>query len=318
MKNAIRWITGVVIVVGLTALARSSVVMVDETEFAVVTNFGRIVAVYGDELSEAGLHWKPPWQLALKIDRRMKVFDPPPREVITGDKRNLEVASYVVWRVAEPILFLRASGTHELAEARLYERVSAGLSDAIGRRELAALATTDASRWALDQLTREVTATLAPLARNELGVDVLDVRLRRFNHPVEVRPAVFELIRSERRQVAAKLRAEGEAQYVTITSQADRLRDTTLAQADAEAARIRGKAEAEATRTLNEAHARDPKFFEFLQTLESYRSIFDNQTTVVLSASSPMLKLLSHGPSTERLPESPSEATRAQNSAGQP
>jgi membrane protease subunit HflC len=200
----------------------------------------------------------------------------------------------------------------------LYERVSAGLSNAIGRRELAALATTDASRWALDQLTREVTGTIAPLARKELGVDVLDVRLRRFNHPVEVRPAVFDLIRSERRQVAAKLRAEGEAQYVTITSQADRMRDTTLAQADAEAQRIRGKSEAEATRTLNEAHARDPKFFEFLQTLESYRSILDNQTTVVLSASSPMLKLLSHGPSTERLPESSTEATRAQNSAGQP
>jgi modulator of FtsH protease HflC len=318
MKQSVRWIVALVFVVGLAALARSSVVMVDETEFAVVTSFGRIVAVYGDEPSEAGLQWKLPWQLALKIDRRLKVFDPPPREVITGDKRNLEVASYVVWRVADPILFLRASGTHELAEARLYERVSAGLSDAIGRRELAALATTDASRWALDQLTREVTATLAPLARNELGVDVLDVRLRRFNHPVEVRPAVFELIRSERRQVAAKLRAEGEAQYVTITSQADRMRDTTLAQADAEAARIRGKAEALATRTLNEAHARDPKFFEFLQTLESYRSILDNQTTVVLSASSPMLKLLSHGPSTERLPESSTEATRAQNSAGQP
>jgi modulator of FtsH protease HflC len=318
MKHPIRWMIAVVFVVALAALALSCVVLVDETEFAVVTSFGRVVAVYGDEPSETGLHAKAPWQLALKIDRRLKVFDPPPREVITGDKRNLEVASYVVWRVADPILFLRAAGSHELGEARLYERVSAGLSDAIGRRELAALATTDTRRWALDQLTREVTTSIAPLARKELGVDVLDVRLRRFNHPVEVRPAVFDLIRSERRRVASKLRAEGEAQYLTITSQADRMRDTTLARAEAEAQRIRGKAEAEATRTLNEAHARDPKFFEFLQTLESYRSIFDNQTTVVLSASSPLLKLLSHGPSIERSPESATEATRAQNSAGQP
>ena len=93
---------------------------------------------------------------------------------------------------------------------------------------------------------------------------------------------MFDLIRSERRQVAAKLRAEGEAQYVTITSQADRMRDTILAQAEAEAQRIRGNAEAEATRMLNEAHARDPKFFEFLRTLDSYRSILDGQTTVVL------------------------------------
>ena len=100
---------------------------------------------------------------------------------------------------------------------------------------------------------------MAPAARDELGIEVVDLGLRRFNHPLEVRPAVFELIRSERRQVAARLRAEGEAQYTTITSQADRTRDTILAQAEAEAERIRGQAQAESTRILNEAHARDPE-----------------------------------------------------------
>ncbi len=222
MKHTLRWLITAAVLLGLVAVALSSLVVVDETEFAVVTSFGQIAAVYGDDPSEAGLHVKPPWQLALKIDKRVKVFEPAPREVITGDKRNLEVASYVVWRVADPVLFLRASGSHELAEARLYERVSASLSDAIGRRDLSALASTDAKLWALDELTREVTTAVAPAAASELGVDVLDIRLRRFNHPVEVRPAVFDLIRSERRQVAAKTRAEGEAQYVTITSQADR------------------------------------------------------------------------------------------------
>ncbi len=206
------------------------------------------------------------------------------------------MAPYVVWRVADPVSFLRGSGSHELAEARLNERVSAGMSDAIGRRDLAGLASTDAARWAIDALTRDVLTAVAPAARDELGVEVLDVRLRRFNHPVEVRPAVFELIRSERRQVAAKLRAEGEAQYITITSQADRARDTILAEAEAEARRIRGQGEAEATRVLNDAHGRDPRFFEFLQTLESYRSILDDRATVVLSASSPLLKLLVKGP----------------------
>jgi membrane protease subunit HflC len=303
MKHTLRWLAVALAMLGLAAVSLSSLVVVDETEFAVVTSFGRIAAVYGDEPSDAGLHMKAPWQLALKIDKRIKVFEPAPREVITGDKRNLEVASYVVWRVADPVLFLRASGSHELAEARLYERVSASLSNAIGRRELSALASTDAKLWALDGLTREVTTAVAPGAASELGVDVLDVRLRRFNHPVEVRPAVFDLIRSERRQVAAKTRAEGEAQYVTIKSQADRTRDTILAQAEAEAQRIRGSAEAEAIRVLNLAHARDPKFFEFLRTLDSYRSILDGQTTVVLSSSSPLLKLMSQGPSLERAAE---------------
>ena len=285
MKKTVRWVILVVLIAVAAGIAFSSLVIVDETEFAVVTTFGRIAAVYGDDRSESGLHPKAPWQFAIKIDRRFRVFDPPPREVMTGDKRNLEVAPYVVWRVADPIVFLRGSGSHDLAEARLNERVSAALSDAIGRRELASLASTDGTRWALDALTRDVLGAVVPAARDELGVDVIDVRLRRFGHPLEVRPAVFELIRSERRQVAARLRAEGEAQYLTITSQADRSRDTILAEA-----------EAEATRLLNEAHARDPRFFEFLRTLEAYRSILDERATVVLTASSPLLKLLVQGP----------------------
>jgi membrane protease subunit HflC len=296
MKKAVRWTIVACGLAVLAGLAAASFVVVDETEFAVVTSFGRISAVHGADESGAGLHPKAPWQVAIKIDRRFRVFDPPAREVMTGDKRNLEVAPYVVWRVADPVVFLRGSAGAELAEARLNERVSAGLSDAIGRRELASLASTDPARWALDDLAREVREAVAPAARDELGVEVIDVRLRRFGHPTEVRPAVFDLIRSERRQVAARLRAEGEAQYVTITSQADRARDTILAEAEAEARRIRGNAEAEATRLLNEAHGRDPRFFEFLRTLESYRSILDERSTVVLTASSPLLKLLVHGP----------------------
>jgi membrane protease subunit HflC len=154
----------------------------------------------------------------------------------------------------------------------------------------------DAAVWQLDALTGEVLAAVGPLAKDELGVDVVDVRLRRFNHPVEVRPAVFDLIRSERRQVAATLRAEGEAKYQTLTSQADRQRDAILAQADAEAERIRGQGDAEATRLYNDAHARDPKFYEFVRTLEAYRAILDEKATIVLSSSSPLLKLLTQGP----------------------
>ena len=160
--------------------------------------------------------------------------------------------------------------------------------------------------------------TVARAAADELGVLVLDIRLRRFNHPVEVRPAVFELIRSERRQVAARTRAEGEAQYVTITSEADRARDTILAQAEAEAQKIRGEADAEATHVLNDAHRRDPQFYEFLRTLESYRSILDGQTTLVLSGSSPLLRLLSQGPPRDPLTESQAAVPPVQKAANAP
>lgn len=283
-------------VASLLLLAWTTLAPVDETEYGVITSFGDVAAVYGVEPGSAGLHFKRPWQSLLTVDRRLRAIDPAPREVITGDKKNLEIASYLIYRVADPVRFLRGAGSHEQAESRLSERVAAALSDVIGRRELSALASTEAARWKLEDITREAREAVAPPALADMGVDVLDVGLRRFNHPLEVRPAVFELIRSERRQVAAKLRAEGEAQYTAITSQADRQRDEILARAEAEAERIRGQAEAERTRILNEAHGRDPRFYEFLQTLESYGSLLDRKTTVVLSASSPLLKLLTRGP----------------------
>lgn len=296
--------------VAAVAVVRSWVV-VDETQFVIVTDFGRIVAVYGDgdgdTADEAGLHAKWPWQSAMAIDRRLRVFDPPSREVLTGDKRNLEVASYVVWRVGDPLRFLRSAATHDAAEARLNERVSAALSNAIGRRELAAMASTDPALWQLDALTGDVLKAVARQARDELGVEVIDIRLRRFCPPIEVRPAVFDLIRSERRQVAATLRAEGDAEYQTLTSQAERERDAILSQADAEAGRIRGRGEADATRIANEAQARDPKFSEFVRTLDAYRAILDDKATVVLSSSSPLLRLLTQGPS-EDLMKGPSPA----------
>ncbi len=127
-----------------TLLAWRSCFVVDETEFVLLTEFGRLVEVLGDDDGEAGFYLKWPWRSALAIDRRMQLTEPPAREVITGDKRNLEVAPFVVWRVADPARFLRSAGTLEAAGARLEERVAAALSDAMGRLALENLASTDA------------------------------------------------------------------------------------------------------------------------------------------------------------------------------
>lgn len=295
MNVRARWRWAIVAVVAsLGLLASFCAHAVDETTYVIVTDFGRVVAVHGPD--SAGLHFKWPWWTTVVIDRRLRVLDPPPREVLTGDKRNLDVAPYVAWRVAEPERFQRAAGSIEAAEARLAERVSAALGAAIGRRDLAAFASTDSKRWGLDDLMAEVLGEVAGPARSELGLEVVDVRLRRFNHPLEVRPAVFDLIRSERRQVAATLRAEGEATYQEITSQAERERDAILAEADADAERARGRGEAEATRVLNQAHAQDVPFYEYVRILDTYRAIIDDKTTVVLSSSSPLLRLLDQGP----------------------
>jgi membrane protease subunit HflC len=303
-----RWLALVVLIGLFAVLAARSLVIVDETQYVIVTEFGRPVRVYGESSGEAGPHAKWPWQSSLAIDRRVQLSEPPAREMITGDKRNVEVAPYVVWRVADPLRFLQAAGALESAAARLEERATAAVSNAVGRRPLAALATTDPEAWDLDGLAEEARLAVADAAREALGVEVLDLRLRRFNPPLEVRPAVFDLIRSERRQVAETLRADGEAQYRIAVSRAERARDARIAEADTEAAQARAEGEADATRTLNAAHAKDPEFALFLRTLDGYAALFDRQTTLVLSASSPLLRLLRDGPDPTPAPK-PEEST---------
>jgi membrane protease subunit HflC len=305
----------VAIALCLAILARCWYV-VDETEYVLLSEFGRVLDVLGDDPSEIGPHGKWPWRSTIAVDRRLRVAEPPAREVLTGDRRNLEVAPYVVWQVADPLVFHRAAGGPEAASARLEERVVAAVSDALSQTSFDALASTDPAVWRLDELTGSIRDGLREPLRRDLGIDLVDVRLKRFNHPLEVRPAVFDLIRSERKEVASRLRAEGEAEYQTLTSRADRDRDERLGRAEADAERIRAEGEAEATRLLNDAHALDPKFYELVRTLDTYRAILDDRATVILSTSSPLLRLLRDGPETG--PSEPNPASAARDSISSP
>ena len=150
-------------------------------------------------------------------------------------------------------------------------------------------------RSMLDAMMSDLTERVGEQAAREYGVEVVAVRLRRLNYPEEVRSAVFEQIRSERQRVAAATRAEGESQARMIRSAADRERAAVIAAAEADAARTIGEGEAQAARIANEAQAADPAFYQFLKTLETYRAALDARTTLVLSADSAFLRLLTQG-----------------------
>jgi membrane protease subunit HflC len=164
----------------------------------------------------------------------------------------------------------------------------------LGLRDLGDLVTVGGHSKLADMMTG-VTERVGDQASREYGVEVVAVRLRRLNYPEEVRSAVFEQIRSERQRVAAATRAEGESQARIIRSAADRQRAATIAAAEADAARTIGEGEAKAARIANEAQAADPAFFQFLKTLETYRAALDSKTTLVLSADSSFLQLLTRG-----------------------
>ena len=230
--------------------------------------------------------------------------------MLTRDKKNLEVAWYASWRIADVERFLRTVRTIPDASARLEDMAAAVLAAELGGRELGQLVSIG-DRSMLDAMTLDVSKRVAEQAAQEYGVEVVAVRLRRMNYPEEVRTAVFEQIRSERQRVAAATRAEGESQARIIRSAADRDRAAAIAQAESDAAKLIGEGEAQAARIANEAHAADPAFYQFLKTLETYRSALDARTTLVLSAESRFLRLLTQG-----IPDSPSEKPDREKSPG--
>ena len=277
------------LLVGLLSITRS-LVIVDQTESVFVTEFGRPVRL----IERPGLHFKWPFQSARAFDRRLQLDTPPAREMLTRDKKNLEIAWYVSWRIADVEKFLRTVRTVPDAKARLEDMAASVLAAELGVHDLAGLVNVG-GRSQLDTMMNALTQRVGEQAGGEYGVEVAAVRLRRLNYPEEVRSAVFEQIRSERQRVAAATRAEGESQARVIKSAADRERAALIAAAESDAARTIGEGEAQAARIANEAQAADPGFYQFLKTLETYRAALDSKTTLVLSADSSFLRLLTQG-----------------------
>jgi membrane protease subunit HflC len=304
------------------ALAATSVIFVDETQSVIVERFGNIVQVY-DRDPDRGAHFKLPWpvDLARRFDRRVQLFEPPGREMFTSDKKNVTVDVYLCWKIADPatgatplvdrplVHFYRGLGSVDLAEARLDSRVRSILTTAIGQVELSHLLGVKNSEQGppadatgpLEKLSQSVRnetmrrASEPESIRDRLGIEIVDLRITRLNLPAGNQQAVFERMKSERKKIADRYRSAGMAENQMIRSQADRQYNEILAKTRADAERIRGTAEAEAVRILNGAHAQDPEFYTVLATLDAYRKILNEKTTLVLSASSSLLKMLTEG-----------------------
>ena len=296
-------------------------VFVDESEVVLIERLGTIVAVL-DRPDDRGLNVKLPWPIgtARRFDRRIQLFDPPGREAFTRDKKNVTVDAYVCWRIAEAadtgdlldspaVRFFRSLGSPEVAQARLETRVRSTLATRIAQIELSDLMRVtdpesppdDETDISLDTLADQLLSDVRQRPDEQqsvterLGIEVVDVRIKRLNFPLGNQQAVFERMKSERQKIADRYRSAGLAQNTVIRSQADRQSSEILSRAEADAERIRGEAEAEALAILNEAHARDPEFYRTVRTLDAYRKILNEKTTLVLSTSSSLLKLLVDG-----------------------
>lgn len=262
-----------------------------ETEFALITQFGRPVRT----VVNAGLHMKWPFQSILRFDRRLRVYNPRPSEFLTRDKKNLVIENYVAWRIDDPDRFVKSVGDTSSAEMRLHDIIWSGLSAALGTLDLESLVSASADKVQaaamLDMLTTQ--ADLAALG--QYGIRVVDVRIKRLNLPEQNKQSVFARMRAERERIAMQYRAEGEEQALVIRANADREKEGILSAAYKDAETIRGEGDADATRIYGQAYSKNPHFYKLVRTLESYKKVLDDKTTIILNSDSALLKVLTQG-----------------------
>ncbi len=262
-----------------------------ETELALITQFGRPVRT----VVNAGLHAKWPFQSMLRFDRRLRVYNPRPSEFLTRDKKNLVIENYVAWRIEDPDRFVKGVGDTASAEMRLHDIIWSGLSAAVGTLDLESLVSASGNKVQaaamLDMLTTH--ADLAALA--QYGIRVVDVRIKRLNLPEQNKQSVFARMRAERERIAMQYRAEGEEQALVIRAAADREKEEILSAAYKDAEKIRGEGDAEATRNYGQAYSKNPRFYKLVRTLESYKKVLDDKTTIILNSDSALLKVLTQG-----------------------
>ena len=264
---------------------------VDETETAVLTQFGQPIAA----ITEPGLYtkWPDPVQTVQRFNKRLQVFTPRQAEYLTADKKAIRVETYVAWQLTDPIQFLVSVGEKSGAEIRLADIVNAGLGQALGQYELAALVTTQAEQFKLPELIQRVTRDSDQRTR-AYGMQVASVEVKLLNFPDANRQAVFARMKSEREKIARQYRSEGSEEATKIRAEAERQQRVLLSEAYGKAEQLRGEGDAEAMRIYAAAFGQDPEFYQFVRTLESYGKFVDEKTTIVLPANSELLRYLSN------------------------
>ncbi|MEM7480858.1 MAG: protease modulator HflC [Acidobacteriota bacterium] len=268
----------------------TAVFTVPESEMGLVTRFGAPRAA----AAGPGLHFKAPWPIdsVLRLDARLLVFDGEPIELLTADKKNVLVDSYLCWRIADPVRFAQTVKNRAEAEARLLDVSAAELGAAVGAVPMEGFINTDEEALELRAMSRRVAEAVDSLTRTNFGIEIVDLQVNGFTLPPQNRASVIARMRAERARIATRYRSEGEEKALEIEAAALAERERILAEARSEAEAARGEGEAEALAIFADAYRADPSFYRFLRTLEAYESIVDEETTVFLESDSPLMRTL--------------------------
>ena len=271
MNNKITLIFGVV-VVAVAFLASSMLFTVDQREQAMVLQFGNPIKT----VSEPGLEWKLPWQDVQKYEKRVLNLDPPEERMILSDQKPLLVDAFARYKIEDPLQFFKTVRSEDVARTRLGTIVNAGLRGELGRVTLSSVLSPER-----DVFMARVLKHVNEQARR-FGIDVLDLRIRRADLPVETSQAVFARMKTEREREAAEFRAQGFELAQRIKSSADREVTVLTAEAKKEAEILRGQGDAALTKILNDAYGQDPEFFKFYRSMQAYEEALANKGTYMV------------------------------------
>ena len=266
----------IVLILAVIILLANSLFIVTDKQTAILLRFGEII----DPKIESGLHFKVPiLNTVRKFDSRVLTLDAVPQPYFTEEKKRLIVDAFVKWRISDNEQFYITSSGGQLAALRtlLTQRVDEGLRNQFGKRTVQ-----DVISGERDQLMKALTADLNKVANSELGVEVIDVRVKKIELPSEVNDSVYNRMRTERERLAQELRAEGNEIAEEIRANADKERTVILADAYKTAEIIKGEGDADATSTYAEAFNKNPEFYEFTRSLSAYQSTFQNKSDVLL------------------------------------
>lgn len=261
---------------GLLVLLLSNVLfIVEEREKAVMLEFGKVVnADIGP-----GLHVKWPFVNSVKkFDARILTVDAPAADFLNVEKKAMRVDSFIKWKISDVGKFYTSTNGEEARAAQVIaQRVNAGLRNAFGRRTLHEVVSGER-----DELMAELTEKVNAVAEKELGVNIIDIRVKRIDLPDDVSGSVFDRMRTEREREAREHRSKGKEQSEIIKADADRQRTVMEAEAYRDSEKLRGEGDAKAAAIYAEAYNKDPEFYSFVRSLTAYKSTFNNKGDIML------------------------------------
>lgn len=289
MKNKIVVLIAVLCIFVLFVL---STYIVDEREFIILTQFGKVVKI----IEKPGLYFKLPFFLetVIRFDKRVQIFKSQTIQLLLKDKNPLVLTCYACWKVENPLLFFQSLIDQNIANQKINDMILSSLGSILGDYNLENIINLDVEKIKTEEIETKVLESCNQKSKEKYGIEIKAFGIQRINYPSIVADSIYERMSAEREKEAAKYRAEGLSEFVKI--QADTNKEVSRIEAEAykKAEIIKGEGDKKAEKNYADAYSKDQEFMDFLKSLNTYEEILKEKTTLILSTESDIFKYLNN------------------------